>query len=39
MRHALPVLRDDALTLKQRRHHQPNGRRQSRLQRRDLLAR
>jgi hypothetical protein len=39
MRNALPVIREDAATLKQRLPHEPDGRKRPRLQRLDLLAR
>jgi transposase len=38
MRHALPVIIEDAATLKQRLHHEQNGRKKSRLQMLYLLA-
>jgi hypothetical protein len=38
MRNALPVIRTEATTLKQRLHHEPHGRKKPRLQRLYLLA-
>jgi hypothetical protein len=38
MRNALPVIREDAAALKQRLHHEQNGRKKSRLQMLYLLA-